>query len=148
MDSVVAELKGRGTLDWQGIGADAYKEHTDVQRDAASELSESANMVADILLADIKSAQELSDAISIAILTAIAGFAVGCISLPPPVTPVGVVLIILAVAGFITALAYCIAAYNKRQADISEGLAKLKSPPAGGKTKFGKGHWPRWKLYS
>ena len=147
-DALLAELKGRNTLDWQGIGADAYKEHTDVQRDAAGELSESANMVADVILNDIRSAQELANAIGIAIVTAIGGFLVGCVSLPPPVTPVGVALIILAVVGFITALVNCIAAYNKRQADIREGLAKLKAPPAGGKSKFGNGHWPQRKLYS
>lgn len=147
-DALVTELKGRNIIDWWGIGADAYREHTDVQRDAAGELSESANMVADIILNDMRSAQELSDAIAIAIVAAVGGFALGCISLPPPVTPVGVALIILAVVGFITALVNCIAAYNKRQADIREGLAKLKAPPAGGKSKFGNGHWPQRTLYS
>ena len=34
------------------------------------------------------------------------------------------------------------------QPDYREGLAKLKAPAAGGKSKFGKGHWPQRKLYS
>lgn len=147
-DALLAELKGRNTLDWQGIGADAYKEHTDVQRDAAGELSESANMVADVILNDIRSAQELANAIGIAIVTAIGGFLVGCVSLPPPVTPVGLAVIALALVAFATALLNCKAAYDKRQADIREGLAKLQAPPAGGKSKFGNGHWPQRKLYS
>lgn len=147
-DALLAELKGRNTLDWQGIGADAYKEHTDVQRDAAGELSESANMVADVILNDIRSAQELANAIGIAIVTAIGGFLVGCVSLPPPVTPVGLAVIALALVAFATALLNCKAAYDKRQADIREGLAKLQAPPAGGKSKFGKDHWPQRKLYS
>lgn len=50
--------------------------------------------------------------------------------------------------GDLARLAVQIAAYNKRQADIKEGLAKLKAPPAGGKSKFGKGHWPQRTLYS
>lgn len=148
VDALLAELKGRNTLDWQGIGADAYKEHTDVQRDAAGELSESANMVADVILNDIRSAQELTNAIGIAIATAIGGFLVGCVSLPPPVTPVGLAVIALALVAFATALLNCKAAYDKRQADIREGLAKLQAPPAGGKSKFGKGRWPQRKLYS
>lgn len=148
VDALLAELKGRNALDWQGIGADAYKEHTDVQRDAAGELSESANMAADVILSDIKSAQELANAIAIAIVTAVAGFVVGCISLPPPVTSVGLAAIALAVVAFLTALVNCKAAYDKRQADVREGLAKLKAPAAGGKSKFGKGHWPQRKLYS
>lgn len=50
--------------------------------------------------------------------------------------------------GELARLAVQIAAYNKRQADIKEGLAKLKAPPAGGKSKFGNGHWPQRTLYS
>ena len=148
VDALVTELKGRNTLDWQGIGADAYKEHADVQRDAAGELSESANMVADVLLSDMKSAQELAGAIAIAIVAAIGGFAAGCAALPPPVTPAGVAVIVLAVVGLLTALVNCFVAYKKRQADIREGLGRLQGPPDGGKSKFGMGRWPERTLYS
>ena len=147
VDALLAELKGRNALDWQGIGAEAYKEHTDVQNGAAEELGKSAIMVADVLLADIKSAQEYSNAMAVAFATAGAGFLAALVNFPPPQTPIGVAAAILALCALIAALFTCAAAYTKRQADIREGLSKLRSP-VDGKSKFGKGRWPQRTLYS
>ena len=149
VSTTVGELEGRSASYWEGTGATVYTSHTDTQNEAASELSNKATKVADILLQEANSIETLNNQIFAAICGAASGFITGCVGLIPPATPVGVSIILLTIAALLAALAAFIVAYDARQRDLRNSLADLMSLPAnGGSTQFGNGHWPSHVLYS
>lgn len=149
VSTTVGELEGRSASYWEGTGASVYTSHTDTQKEAASELSNKAIQVADILLQEAASIKTLTNQILAAICGAASGFVAGCVSLIPPATPVGITIILLTIAASLAALAAIIVAFDARQRDLEKSLADLMSLPAsGGSTQFGNGHWPSHMLYS
>ena len=149
VSTTVGELEGRSASYWEGTGASVYTSHTDTQKEAASELSNKAIQVADILLQEAARIKTLTNQILAAICGAASGFVAGCVSLIPPATPVGITIILLTIAASLAALAAIIVAFDARQRDLEKSLADLMSLPAsGGSTQFGNGHWPSHMLYS
>ena len=154
---MVTDLKGRNMRYWKGDGATAYKDHTDIQEKAASELSANAVKLAKIIQDGLNT---FNLAIECAILGGIGAIIGGIPALTPPATAIGVALICGGLAALITGACEVAKAQNEHWKDkhaILDALASLETND--GSTSFDdtgdnfvssvfrSGHWPSRELY-
>lgn len=145
---VVTDLKGRNMRYWKGDGATAYKDHTDIQEKAASELSADAVKLAKIIEDGWDNASTFDTAVACAILGGIGAIIGGIPALTPPATAIGLALICGGLAALITAVCEISKAQDEHRKDQHARLDALASLETNdGSTVFGSGHWPSRELY-
>ena len=157
---MVTDLNGRNMRYWKGDGATAYKDHTDIQEKAASELSANAVKLAKIIQDGLDSSHTFDTAMTCAILGGIGAIIGGIPALTPPATAIGVALICGGLTALITGACEITKAQDEHWKDkhaILDALASLETND--GSTSFDdtgdnlvssvfrSGHWPSRELY-
>ena len=146
----VIELKGMQNENWEGAGADAYKECANLQVEASSELSANSLVVAKVLR-EYKSTMEAYNhtielsilAMGISIVTGIAEMATGVGAGP------GVLTMLAGIGGAIGYINTFQSTVDTKNAQLRSELSDLKSAKSSGGSTVFPGHWPsRGELYS
>lgn len=148
LEGVVAELTGILEENWRGTGAKAYRDHTDLQVKAASELSSHLLAVAKGIEDSLASEHTMYAAVLSAIATAIVGIVAAFVPLLVPVTTLVALGAIAAAAGFlITAICTSWQAYTTFQNEVQSSLHDLSATLSNGGSTVFPGHWPSRRLY-
>lgn len=150
---VSSDLKGRQGY-WQGVGARAYTEVTDIQVKAASELSSDCLVVADEIENALLAEKDLASAINTAIITflfatlaAIGTYIAASASVIGLAAIVGLAIAVAVAIGTAAVSAYT--AYTTYQAALNTSEQKIGATMSSdGDTAFSNNVWPLRELYS
>ena len=148
----LSQLEGRKERFWEGDGAKAYTEHTDLQGQACEELSNAYQTLATALHDAYDGCMVFAGAMAVAAGTFIAGVAAAAASLIPPATPAAPAVWAAVVAVLKAALAAAVAAVSAWFLKLHPQLRKAQegldnASLNGGKTVFYNGNWPTLTLY-
>ena len=148
---VVSLLNGRQEGKWKGAGATAYKEHTDLQASAATELSTRVLTVAKAITDSLASEDTMACSTTQAMATAVVAIVAALVPLLFPITTAAALAALVAAVAAFTAGAFAVrSAYTSYQHELESSLRDLRGTLSnGGSSLFVGGRWPsRGKLYS
>jgi hypothetical protein len=143
----VADLNGRQERNWRGLGARAYSGHTDLQAQAATELSKKVLDLASIITDSYKIWKGALTAIVATFCAVVVAIGAAAIAAPPPSTPLGVAILIGGLTAFVGGLAAIMTALRNGADEEERLLNKLRSAEANGGSTVISGHWPSRELY-
>lgn len=147
MKGFIADLNGRQERNWRGLGARAYVGHTDLQAQAATELSKRVLDLASIITDSYGIWKGAVIAISVTICGVIVAITAAAIATPPPNTPLGVVILLAGLTAFVGGLASIFIALRSGADEEEKLLNKLRSAEANEGSTVISGHWPSRELY-